>query len=555
LVRQHLVLRSTEPWPTEHNRTVRVKKRVVPFSQVHGLEPLADLEWDPVARLAVVNRQRLAVAAKTVLEAVRQLACTDAEELRSALDTHLAAVLDPHQVRNVSIMTIPGGWGACVFDEQGTGKSLTMIAAFDVLIQRNDVDVLLIVAPKSMVPQWVSEFKRFVGDLYRLRMVVGSQAAKREALAVGADVIVLNYEAVASRREELRLLCRRSRVALAVDESFFVKNPSAGRTIAVKELREWCTRAYVLCGTPAPNAAHDLVAQFDLVDFGFTFGSTPLATDRDEAAIEARQAMTARGVYVRNTKRSVLPTLPGRSYAEVHLDMAPNQQRLYDAIAGQLIRDLQSTSDLTFRKNFANYLARREALMRICSNPRPLLEDIDETPTKLTALDELLKRYIDVDGEKVIVWSRYRFSLDTIRRRYGRYDPALIDGSVTDVDLRHEAVRRFQEDEACRLFVGNPAAAGAGLTLHRARIAVYESLSNQAAHFLQSLDRIHRRGQTRPVEYLILLCNQTLEEVEYRRLLGKADVQSDLLGDVQEARPTRTAMLADLLASARAYGG
>ena len=68
------------------------------------------------------------------------------------------------------------------------------------------------------------------------------------------------------------------------------------------------------------------------------------------------------------------------------------------------------------------------------------------------------------------------------------------------------------------LFVGDPGAAGAGLTLHRARYAVYESMSNQAAHYLQSLDRIHRRGQDRPVEYLVLLCDETIESPEYERI-------------------------------------
>ena len=71
------------------------------------------------------------------------------------------------------------------------------------------------------------------------------------------------------------------------------------------------------------------------------------------------------------------------------------------------------------------------------------------------------------------------------------------------------------------LFIANPAAAGAGLTLHRARFAVYESMSNQAAHYLQSLDRIHRRGQEREVEYITLLCEDTVEVQEYARLTDK----------------------------------
>jgi SNF2 family DNA or RNA helicase len=111
-------------------------------------------------------------------------------------------------------------------------------------------------------------------------------------------------------------------------------------------------------------------------------------------------------------------------------------------------------------------------------------------------------------------------------------------------------VQRFQEDPECRLFVANPAAAGAGLTLHAARVAVYESFSNQAAHFLQSLDRIHRRGQERDVRYVILLCEDTIDEAEFDRLKRKEAAAQNLLGDVVDAPITRELMLAELAGSA-----
>jgi SNF2 family DNA or RNA helicase len=98
------------------------------------------------------------------------------------------------------------------------------------------------------------------------------------------------------------------------------------------------------------------------------------------------------------------------------------------------------------------------------------------------------------------------------------------------------------------LMVANPAAAGAGLTLHRARFAIYESMSNQAAHYLQSLDRIHRRGQERPVEYLVVLGKDTIEEQEYDRLLAKESSAQQLLGDVVEPPMMRTAMLSEAVA-------
>jgi SNF2 family DNA or RNA helicase len=97
------------------------------------------------------------------------------------------------------------------------------------------------------------------------------------------------------------------------------------------------------------------------------------------------------------------------------------------------------------------------------------------------------------------------------------------------------------------LFVANPAAAGAGLTLHRARIAIYESLSGQAAHFLQSLDRIHRRGQDRDVEYMFLMCDGSIEVAEYDRIGSKERAARDLLADGGDSLPTREVFLKEAL--------
>ena len=89
----------------------------------------------------------------------------------------------------------------------------------------------------------------------------------------------------------------------------------------------------------------------------------------------------------------------------------------------------------------------------------------------------------------------------------------------------------------------------------RARYAVYESLSNQAAHYLQSLDRIHRRGQERPVEYIVLLCERTLELNEYETIDRKESAAKALLGDPDIAPPSRAVMLAEAEQAAKLLEG
>ncbi len=443
-------------------------------------------------------------------------------------------------------MTIPGGWGTCIFDEQGTGKTPTVIAAFDVLVERHDAEVLLVVAPKSMVGEWAEEFRRFTRDLYRVAVIEGSRLQRTKALTSGADVIVINYEGAITLLDDLRLLTLRSNVVLAVDESFNVKNPDAARTAAVADLREWCVRCFVLCGTPAPNSPRDLVAQVDLVDFGMTFDGLAPLDDPDHERAVIGEALRARGLFSRNLKSEVLPDLPDRDFAELRVHFQSEQRRLYAAALDGLITDVEGVDDLEYDRRRMAFGERRSALLRLCSHPAAVVPTYTETPAKVAALDELLPDRV-ARGEKIVLWSFYRFSLDVLASRYAEYGIARIDGSIPDVAARREAIRRFQEDDETMIFLGNPAAAGAGITLHRAALAVYESFSNQAAHFMQSLDRIHRRGQQRHVEYVVLLCDGSLEELEYERLLKKVDAQADLLGDPVPYRPTRSVMLSELL--------
>ena len=507
--------------------------------------------WASDARRAVQNRKSVRARAHAVVVAAELIERMSVDELRGSMpDRPLLRILDEHQLRNVALMTVPDGWGACIFDEQGTGKTPTVIAAFDVLVDRDEADVLVVVSPKSMVGEWGAEFERFTGDLYRVAVIEGARARRAAALTSGADVLVLNYEAAIAQAEDIRLLAARSRVVMAVDESFNVKNPDAARTGAVADLREWCTRCFALCGTPAPNRARDVVAQVDLVDFGMTFDGVAVHDDPELDRALISDALHSRGLFSRNLKQHVLPDLPARQFTEIRVPFAPRQRVLYEQALDGLVIDLQDADDTTFEPQRMAFGERRSALLRLCSHPSGVTVGYDEVPAKIAALDDLLADRVG-RGEKVVVWSFYRYTLDVLAERYVHYGLARIDGSIADVSARRDAVRRFQDDDETMLFLGNPAAAGAGLTLHRAAVAVYESFSNQAAHFMQSLDRIHRRGQERTVEYVVLLCDGSVEEDEYKRILAKVDSQADLLGDPVPHRPTRTMMIDELLAARR----
>lgn len=515
------------------------------------------LDWTDEALKFAENRAFAQRVHPTVVAAVRQILADGPTAARSVLeDVKGLDLLDDHQAVNVAAMCIPDSYGLCIFDEQGAGKTVTTIFGFDVLVSRDQADFALVVAPKSMVGEWPRDFQRFRGDLYSVAVAAGGREQKLRALRSMSDVLVTNYETCVGLEDEIRALLRRHgrRAIIVVDESFFAKNLDAQRTRSIRRLREWCGRAYVLCGSPAPNSPQDLVEQFNIVDFGATFDGVAIPPVQQAAVPVVASAIAARGAHVRHLKSEVLPDLPARSYSRVIVPMQPLQRSAYETALRKYVLDLRSSDGGTFQRRLPGYLAQRTALLQICSCPEAILSGYEETPGKRLALDSLIDDLVIRRQEKVIIWSFFTASIDAVVERYASLAPLRYDGTVSEVDVRRDVVRRFQEDPAARMLVANPAAAGAGLTLHAARIAIFESMSNQPAHYLQSLDRIHRRGQEREVEYVVLLTENSIEISEYEVLLRKERTAKNLLGDPIASAPMREVLLAEAEQAAQMLG-
>lgn len=456
------------------------------------------------------------------------------------------SLLDSHQVQVLAVLSIENLEGLALFDEQGTGKTVSCICGFDLLRRRGAVEQLMVVCPKSMVISWAESIRVWFGDTYVVTVLSGTAQARSDQIGKAGDVLVLTYETACRDTALVKAWASRfgKRTMLVADESFFIKNPETHRARAVGDLRASCIRAVVACGTPAPNSPVDVVNQVNLVDRGYAFGNVRTTGVEDGDVIET--VLRDRAIYLRRLKVEVLPDLPAKNFRRLLVPMSTEQQLMYSKLRDELLIEVRGVDDVTFRRKLANFLARRVALLQICSHPGALDPSYMELPGKIAALDDLLQELIEVRQEKVVLWSFYTFSLDRVCDRYRKYGVARIDGSVTSPEARSRAVLAFQGDPSVRLFVGNPAAAGAGLTLTAGRHAIYESFSNQAAHYLQSIDRIHRRGQTREVTYHVLLCKGTVEVCEYDRLLRKEAMAAHVLGDTARFPISREEFLADL---------
>ena len=132
-----------------------------------------------------------------------------------------AVALMPHQEEGVSFL-LDRKSGLVAF-EQGLGKTRVALEAFRRALKAGAVDALIVICPNSLKDNWAEEVARFTPGL-TVSVVRGNGRERRKALAIVADVFVVNYEAARNDIAALRALMQRRRCALVLDESHNVKN-------------------------------------------------------------------------------------------------------------------------------------------------------------------------------------------------------------------------------------------------------------------------------------------------------------------------------------------
>ncbi|MAY75485.1 MAG: hypothetical protein CMJ31_12380, partial [Phycisphaerae bacterium] len=147
--------------------------------------------------------------------------------------------LRPYQLRGLSWLAFLErvGFGACLADDMGLGKTIQLLA---LLARDRDaaeeagtkMPPTLLVAPMSVIGNWLREAKRFTPDL-KVLLHHGAERAQGDELIASVmahDMVVTTY-ALAHRDAETLSLAPWARVVL--DEAQFIKNPAAKQSVAV----------------------------------------------------------------------------------------------------------------------------------------------------------------------------------------------------------------------------------------------------------------------------------------------------------------------------------
>jgi superfamily II DNA or RNA helicase len=408
------------------------------------------------------------------------------------------------------------GFGGCLADDMGLGKTVQVLALLASREkERGDAPrASLVVAPRSVVFNWIDEAKRFAPKLRTLDYTgIGRSAAD---LGSGKHELVLTT--YGTLRRDAAALSKIPFDYVILDESQAIKNASSQAAKAARLLSG--RHRLALSGTPIENHLGELWSLFEFLNPGM-LGKSPAfrtwtagAGDADDASRIAL-ARAVKPFVLRRTKEKVTPELPARTEQTLWCDLGPVQRRLYDQLRDHYRASLLAQVNRDgLAKSKIHVL---EALLRLRQAAcHPGLIDKARSGMESAKLDLLVERVAEVvdEGHKVLVFSQFTSLLALLQPRLGALGPigtAYLDGA-TPAKERAEAVARFQDDENCRLFLLSLKAGGVGLNLTAAGyVFLLDPWWNPAVE-AQAIDRAHRIGQSKPVIAYRLVARDTVEE-------------------------------------------
>ena len=403
---------------------------------------------------------------------------------------------------------------------------------------------MLIVAPLSILGVWEEEFEKFADFPYSLTILKGTAKKKGEQLKnlpeEGLQIVVVNYES--AWRLEKELLAYGADLVIA-DEAHKLKENRSKQSQGMQHIGDKARYKLLLTGTVITNREIDVFSQYRFLNpavFGTSFyafrnqyfdmggygNHTPIF----------RKWMTddflrkLHSVAYRVTKAECLD-LPDITEEVRSVELEAAAAKIYDSIESDSYAKMDESEVTT-----GNILTRLLRLSQISGGH--LTDDDGIVNTVSSAKIDALSDIIDsamAEDKKLVIMARFVPEMDDIQEllEKKKIGYAAVRGAVKD---REKEIHRFQYDDKCRVFVGQIAAAGLGITLTAASTMVFYSLDYNMSNFEQAKARIHRAGQKENCHYIYLVCKGTVDRKVFYALRKKIDLAKMLVDDYRKGR-------------------
>ena len=442
------------------------------------------------------------------------------------------------------------------FMEMGTGKSKVLLDNIAMLYDRGKINGALIVAPKGVYKNWYdSEIPTHLPDHVQNKAVLWQsligqkQKLKLNSLfkvEIDLHILIMNVEAFSTKKgvEFATKFLTSHNALFAIDESTTIKNPGAKRTKNILKLSKEGKYRRILTGSPVTKSPLDLYTQCHFLD-SYLLDHSSYYTFRTRYAIMRTANFSGRSVQLvvgyhnleelteklkafsyRVLKDDCLD-LPPKTFMKRTIQLTAEQNKVYQQMKQMALAEMNGKMITT-----ATALTQLMRLHQItCGHFKADDDSIQEI--KNNRITELMDVLEEVEG-KAVIWAHYRHDIATIVREIEKKYPMSVVTYYgdTSTENRQKAITKMQDPESkVRFLVGTPQTGGYGITLTGASTMIYYSNGYDLEKRQQSEARIDRIGQEKPMTYIDILAEDTVDERIVKALRKKVNIATQIMGE------------------------
>ena len=415
---------------------------------------------------------------------------------------------------------------AILADDMGLGKTIQVIAAIRRLYRYGRIESCLVIAPRTLLANWLTEADRWAPDLIAQRLDFTSRGftpAHWRGAVARAHILLASYEDLRSLWDDLE---GQPPDLIVADEAHRLRKAESLAHQAMRKVP--APRLWALTGTPVERDAQDLACLLSLLQ------PRRFAIDDHRHGLDTLR-VRARPYLLRRTKDLVLPELPEATEHIETVELHSSQRLAYT-------RAMSSIG----RRTEEGYLALFNRLRSIC--------DIDPDTGNSSKLDRAVEMIESAaaDGSKTVVFS---YMLEPLRHLHKRL--AARHGNIAAVltgeqslKERKRSVEQFKSQSDCWALLASSRVASEGLTLTEANRVIFINRWWNPSTNSQAVDRVVRIGQRKAVTVHYLTCTNTVED-RLQPLLDRKEMTFDQLIEALQHRPDTARQLLSAMPSPR----
>ena len=442
-----------------------------------------------------------------------------------------------HQKATAEFLTL--NRKAFCFNEQGTGKTASVIWACDYLMKLGLIKRVLVICPLSIMKSaWQADLFTFA--MHRTCDVAYGQPKKRQQIiAQGAEFVIINFDGVEIVKNEILVS---GFDLIVVDEASAYKNAQTTRWKVLRDIAAHVKGLWMLTGTPAAQSPVDAYGLAKLINPD----NTPkfYGQFRDQVMYKLgmyrwipkpnAQAMVHKVLQpaIRFEKKDCID-LPDLTFVTRDAPLSAQQMKYY-----KLLKERMTMVAAGEEVSAVNAATNINKLLQISGGA--VYSDTGEVVEfDVSNRLKVVQEVIDEASHKVLVFVPFTHTIELLREYLQKHGITcdVINGKVP-VNRRHEIIKDFQTTDNTRVLIIQPQAASHGLTLTAANVIIWYAPVTSVETYLQANARINRPGQRNPMTVVHI----TGSEVEARlyKMLSTNIGNHDKLIDLYRKEITNT---------------